>query len=93
MRRTGDNRRSHEWLAGLHLLADVHWMDDGTFLVQYQRPRGADNEWNLLRTTVSGRRHFDIRNTPELLAVHGQRLFFVNPDSPTPDQWIVVRLR
>lgn len=82
-----------EWLASLHLLVDVHWMDDRTFLVQYQRPRGEDNEWNLLRTTTSGRRHFDLRNTPKLLAVDGQRLIFVNPDSPTPNQWIVVRLR
>ncbi len=82
-----------EWLESLHLLVDVHWLDDGTLLVQYQRPRGADNEWNLLRTTTSGMRHFDLRNTPKLLAVDGRRLIFVHPDSPTPNQWIVVRLR
>jgi len=82
-----------EWLGELHLLVDVHWLSDGSFLVQYQRPRGADNEWNLLRTTVAGDRVFDLRNTPELLAVDGDRLFFVDPQSLTPNRWAITRLR
>ena len=82
-----------QWLGELHLLVDVHWLNDGSLLVQYQRPRGADNEWNLLRTTVQGDRIFDLRNTPELLAVNDDRLFFVDPQSLTPNRWAVTRLR
>jgi len=82
-----------EWLSDLHLLVGVHWLNDGSLLVQYQRPQGADNEWNLLRATVAGDRIFDLHHTPELLAVNDDRLFFVDPQSLTPNRWAVTRLR
>lgn len=82
-----------EWLGDLHLLVGVHWLNDGSLLVQYQRPQGADNEWNLLRMTVAGDRIFDLHHTPELLAVDDDRLFFVDPQSLTPNRWAVTRLR
>lgn len=81
------------WLETLNLLVNIHWLDDGTFLVQYQEPRGASNVWNLLRTDLDGHRYFDVRNTPELLAVKDELLVFVHPESYTPDKWIIVRLR
>ena len=83
-----------KWLGELNLLASIHWLEDRTFLVQYQQPRGAnDNEWSLLHTTIDGRRYFDLRNTPKLLAADGDLLFFVHPESYTPNKWAVVRLR
>jgi len=82
-----------EWLEGLNLLTSIHWLEDRTLLVEYQQPRGGESEWNLLRTTLDGRPHFDLRNTPELLAADGNLLFFVHPESPTPNMWAVARLR
>ena len=82
-----------QWLETLHLLVDIWWLEDGTLLVQYQQPQDTDNEWSLLRTDLDGRRYFDLRDTLELLAAHGNLLFFVDPSSYTPNKWIVVRLR
>ncbi len=82
-----------EWYSGLHVLVSIHWLDDGSWLLQYQRPQGADARWNLLRMTSTGGRVFDVRNMPELLAVDGDRLYFVDPYSETPDRWVVATLR
>ena len=90
---TASSAEIDEWLEGLNLLVNIYWLDDHTFLVQYQQPRGGDNEWSLLRATLDGRRHFDLRNTPELLAVDGDSLFFVHPECQAPNKWAVARLR
>ncbi len=90
---TGGPLEFDKWLAELNLLVNIYWLEDRTLLVQYQQPRGTDNEWSLLHTTIDGRRYFDLRNTPKLLAVDGDLLFFVHPESYTPNKWAVVRLR
>ena len=82
-----------EWLEKLLLLVDVHWLNDRSLLVQYQRPRGADNEWNLLRTDLRGNLIFDLKNTPRLLAVAGDLLYFVDPHALAPNQWFIAELR
>lgn len=82
-----------EWLSQLDLLTDVFWLDDGSLLIQYEKPRGADSEWGLLRTTRTGDRIFETTNTPRLLAVSGERLYFIHPESITPNLWLVARLR
>ena len=82
-----------EWLVQLDLLTHVFWLDDGSLLIQYEKPRGADSEWGLLRTTRTGDRIFETTNTPRLLAVSGERLYFVHPESMTPNLWLVARLR
>ena len=78
-----------EWLVQLDLLTHVFWLDDGSLLIQYEKPRGADSEWGLLRTTRTGDRIFETTNTPRLLAVSGERLYFVHPESMTPNLWLV----
>lgn len=82
-----------EWLSELDLLTDVFWLDDGSLLIQYEKPRAADSEWGLLRTTRTGDRIFETTNTPRLLAVGGGRLYFIDPQSITPNRWLVARLR
>ena len=82
-----------EWLTRLDLLTDVFWLDDGSLLIQYERPRGVDSEWALLRTNRAGDRIFETTNTPRLLAVSGERLYFIHPESITPNRWLVARLR
>ena len=81
------------WLDDLLLLVDVYWLDDGSFLVQYQRPRGADNEWNLVRTNMRGHLLLDVRNTPQLLAVADGRLYFIDPRSLTPNRWVIAEFQ
>lgn len=83
-----------EWLGQLDLLTDIFWLDDGSLLVQYERPRDADeSEWGLLRTTPGGDRVFEIANTPRVLAVSGDHLYFVDPSSLTPNLLLAARIR
>lgn len=81
------------WLEERLLIIDVHWLGDRSLLIQYQRPRGTDNEWNLLWTNLSGDRILSVTNTPQLLAVHADRLYFLDPESLTAGQWVVAELR
>ena len=82
-----------EWLSELNLITDVFWLDDGSLLVQYETPRETDSEWGLLRTTRTGDRIFEATNTPRLLAVSGDLLYFVDPGSLTPNLWLSARFR
>lgn len=89
---------SSEEIQGLldqsHLISDLYWLTDGSMLFQYERPRGSDTDWNIMRMTRDGDFIFDVANTPRLLAIDDDMLFyFVDPQSMTPEQWIVARLR
>ena len=89
---------SSEEIQGLldqsHLISDLYWLADGSMLFQYERPRGSDTDWNIMRMTRDGDFIFDIVNTPRLLAIDDDMLFyFVDPQSMTPEKWIVARLR
>ncbi len=97
---TYDPRLSPEqlqgWLSQVNLITDVFWLDDGSFLVQYERPLGpdgADSEWGLLRTARTGDRIFEATNTPRLLAVSGDLLYFVELGSLTPNQLLSARFQ
>lgn len=79
------------WLDELHLLTHIYWLEDGLFLIQYERPRGRDREWNLLGVTRTGERVFEAVNSPRLLAVNGDLWYFVDAASRTPNRWIVTR--
>lgn len=89
---TNDPVKRTEWLGGLHFLESVHWLADGTLLVQYERPERLGSEWHLLWITRDGRRLFDLHDTPRLLTVQADRLYFLRPDSETPDRWLIARL-
>lgn len=77
-----------------HLISDLYWLSDGSVVFQYERPRGPDSDWNVMRMTRNGEFVFDIANTPRLLTVDNDDMFyFLDPQSMTPDKWIVARLR
>jgi hypothetical protein len=88
-----DPVRLGRWLEQFVFLNSVFPLPDGTFLVQSERQRGTESEWNLLRVDTDGRTSFDLRNTPRLLAVRGDRLYFADPAAEAPNRWIVARLR
>lgn len=88
-----DPVRRNQWLSKFLFLNSVFPLPDGGFLVQYERPAGTESRWNLLRLDRDGSTRFDVQDTPRLLAVHQGELIFQSPESPTPSQWLIARLR
>ena len=84
-----------ELLDQSHLISDLHWLSDGSIVLQYERPRGPDSEWNILLMTRNGEVVFDIANTPRLLTIDDDDMsfYFLKPQSLTPNKWVVARLR
>lgn len=89
---TSDPIRRARWLNNLHFLAGIHWLPDGSFLVQYERPRDAESEWNLVRVSRTGVRMMELRNTPELLAIHHGVALFIHPSADLPNRWLLAKL-
>ncbi len=81
-----------EWYAGLDIIVDVHWLHDGSWLVQYQQQDGTSVQWNLIGMDSGGSLIFDVRNLPQLLAVSGDSLFFAASSVGTYDVWTIARL-
>ncbi|HEX8691380.1 MAG TPA: hypothetical protein VF746_02970 [Longimicrobium sp.] len=88
-----DRRRQIRWMEKIIRVSDVFRLPDGSWLLQYARVRGAENEWGLLRMSADGRRLFEMDRTPRLVAVRGDSLFFVDPRSEVPSRWRIARFR
>lgn len=84
---------AREWFGSFSLISDVHWIDD-TFLVQYQDRVGPTPAWRLIGLTRTGRRTFEVIDTPNLIATDpsSDSLFFVSPTSLAPNVWRSARL-
>ena len=92
--RNATREQGFAWTSSFSLLSHAFWAGDGSWLVQYQDRDGPEIHWRLLRMTGDGRRLFELRDTPQLLATDpaSGRLFFVDPRSPAPDTWSAARL-
>ena len=88
-----DPRERTRWLETLVRITDVVPLDDGTLLVQTGGQRGAENVFGLLRMTRDGKRLFELRDSPRLMAARGDTLYFVDPSSETPNRWLLARIR
>jgi hypothetical protein len=85
---------AREWFGRFSLVSDLYWLRDGSFLVQYQDRVGVEPQWRLVHVARDGRRLFESKDTPYLVAVDpADTLWFVRPGSPTPDAWTSARLR
>lgn len=84
-----------EWIGSFSLISDLWWLRDGSFLVQYQDREGPEPKWRLVHLARDGRRLFESKDTPLLVAVDPatDTLWFVRPGSPTPNVWASARLR
>jgi hypothetical protein len=83
-----------EWIGRFSLVTDLWWLRDGSFLVQYQDREGVEPKWRLVHLARDGRRLFESKDTPYLVAVDPtDTLWFVQPGSPTPNAWASARLR
>jgi hypothetical protein len=86
-----------DWFQTFSVIRDGFWLADGSMLIQYF-DFGPDNNsatFSLVRMHADGRKLFELRDTPMLLAVdaRGERLLFVAPGSLTPNVLRVARLR
>lgn len=86
---------THAWMSSFSLVSHAFWAGDGTWLIQYQDRDGPEIRWRLLAMDRDGRRRFELRDPPQLLATDPDRgrLYFVHPGSLAPNQWSVARLR
>jgi hypothetical protein len=86
---------AREWFGRFSLVSDVYWLRDGSFLVQYQDRVGVEPHWRLVHVGRDGRRRFESKDTPYLVAADpaSDSLWFVKPGSPTPNEWASARLR
>jgi hypothetical protein len=89
----GDPVRRTRWMHQFYFLYDLFWLPDGSILVQYERPHGLESAWNLVHLSRNGRRLFDLKNTPKLMAERNGKLYFVDPGAEVPNQWLVTRLK
>lgn len=91
-----DPRARAEWMSSFDLISDLFWFDDGRFLIGYQSRENNVPQWNLLLMDAEGERLLEVAEAvPRLLSAtfSGDSLYFVDPRSETPDQWLVARLR
>ena len=86
---SGERRK---WRESLTRISDVYWLEDGTFLVQYVGHRDRELQWRLSHVTRDGEVLFDVKDTPRLLTVDGDLLYFVDAHSLTEDRWVVASL-
>lgn len=87
--------KAREWIGSFSMIANVFWLPDGSFLVQYQDRNGPTPQWRLMHMGRHGQHLREVVDSPQLLAVDssGPTLYFVDPSSLTPDRWKAARLR
>lgn len=81
-----------QWEEGLTRLSGAFLVGD-RILVQYYGRQGGEFVWGLACLTRDGAVLFDILDTPRLLAVDGDRLYFVDAESLTEERWVIASLR
>jgi hypothetical protein len=80
------------WQDGMTTVSQAYRVGD-RLLVQYTRWRDGELLWGLACITGDGQLLFDVSDTPRLLAVDGDRLYFVEAGSLTDGRWVVATLR
>jgi hypothetical protein len=82
------------WLQTNDLLHGLHWLEDGTLVLQYSRQSPAGiAAFHLVHMTPDGRRLADIPSL-SLIAVNGAtgKLYFVDPEADAFNTWQVATL-
>lgn len=92
----GDRNAPLRWLSSFDLVSAVVWLPEGDFLVQYQTmDEAGDFMYRLLHMSRSGELLAEAVGTPKLLTVRkdARMLYFVHPESETPNRWAYASLR
>lgn len=83
---------ARKWFGSFSLMSDVFWVGD-SFVVQFQDRTGPAPSWRLVAMGRDGRRRFEVVDTPKLLTSDASGLlYFVSPESETPNVWRAARL-
>jgi hypothetical protein len=85
-----------KWSSKFSAISRIFWTSEGDFLVHYYDTDGVSPAWRLLRMDRRGHRKFEMVDSPELLAISGTAettLFFVDPQSLTPNVWLAAGFR
>jgi hypothetical protein len=83
-----------EWVSSFSLVSEVYLLDSGVVLVQYQDRPEMTPHWRLLAVDTLGNRLFELRDSPRLFTVMpGDTLVFHDPESETPNRWLLATLR
>lgn len=82
------------WLASIDAVSDIFWLRDG-LAIRYQTAAADGVAWHFLVMTPDGQRLVDERDFAQLLTTdpNRNRLYFVSPESLTPNAWHVATLR
>lgn len=88
-----DPVRRERWLDQHQFVNRVIPLSGNRLVVQYERPRGAGNQWGVIILTRDGQRLEEHENTPMLLAVRGDTLYFTDHESELPNRWNIARIR
>lgn len=85
-----------EWIRQFDLVADVHWMADGSLVVAYQEilaDSGMTRRWHLLQMTSDGRALAEVQNVPALETADGDFLWLQAPETILPNVLARARIR
>ncbi len=91
-RALANERARNDWLQTITMIGGLHWLEDGSFVVQWTIKRPIDEEFGLLRMTRVGSKIFEVRGAPRLFAVSGNQFYLADPASEVPSKWIVAEL-
>lgn len=91
---SGDIGEARRWLGSFSMVAHVHWLPEG-FVIQYQDRVRPQPDWRVLGMSREGRWLFEVVDSPMLVASQPEDgvLYFVSPQSETPNVWRMARLR
>lgn len=78
-----------EWLSSFSMFIEIHWGPE-YLLLQYVDGVGPDRIYSLVTVDRQGNRLFEISNAPRFLTGLNESLFFVDPNSEVPNQWVHV---
>lgn len=82
-----------EWYATFSLIESIHWIEDGILLQYYDHadPQARDLKWTVSLVDRAGGRVFERPDSPQLLTLNPETstLYFVHPESETPERWAV----
>jgi hypothetical protein len=90
-----DPRARARWLSSFETVTGVHWVTDDLVLVQYRRMEDTTPHWSVLGVRPTGQQALEWADAPKLFAVIAESgvLIFQDPNSMTPDRWLLGRLK
>ncbi len=94
--RSAGRRGVIEWLRTFDLIADIHWLSDGSLLVPYQQviaDSAMSRRWHIMQMSTSGDLLAEVREVPMVHTVDGAVLWLQTPGTLLPNMFSSARIR